>query len=154
MDLASGRPKVVVDDLPFYPARMAATSAGDVMVCGFAPRRQLVEFVLREPEFLRRMMADVPQEYWMAPAMRSGADHWEPLQSGQIRQHGTLKPWAPSRSYGLVATMDLSGRFKQSVHCRAGGVRHGTTSAIECGTKMVVTAKGGGMVLMADTEHA
>lgn len=154
VDISKQHLRVVVDDLPFYPARLAPTSAGNVLVCGFAPRRQLVEFVLREDQFLRRMLAEVPEQYWMAPALNSGTDCWEPLQGGQIRHHGVLKPWGPTRSYGLVATMDASGRFLASLHCRAGGVRHGTTSAIESGSRIVVTSKGGGVIVTAAIREA
>jgi hypothetical protein len=149
VDLSSEQPRVVVDDLPFYPARIASTSAGHVLVCGFAPRRQLVEFILREKQFLRRMMSEIPERHWMAPALSSGSDYWEPLQGGEIRQHGILKPWSPTKSYGLVATMDVAGRFLRSLHCRAGGLRHGITSAIESGSQIIITSKGGGMVLAA-----
>lgn len=154
VDISRGAPRVVVDDLPFYPARLATTSTGDVLVCGFAPRRQLVEFVLREREFLRRMMSEIPEQHWMAPALGSGTDYWEPLQQGQIRHHGVLKRWSPTKSYGLVATMDPSGRFLSSSHCRAGGARHGITSAIESGSRIVMTSKGGGVVLAMPAREA
>jgi hypothetical protein len=154
VDISSEPPRVVVDDLPFYPARIAATSAGEVLVCGFAPRRQLFEFILQEKQFLRRMMSDIPEQYWMAPALSSGTDYWEPLQRGQIREHGILKPWSPTKSYGLLATMDIAGRFLKSIHCRAGGLRHGITSAIESGSQIIMTSKGGGMVLAAQAREA
>jgi len=154
IDISTRQPRVIINDLPFYPSRLAATSAGDVLVCGFAPRRQLVEFVRREPQFLRRMMLEVPEKHWIAPALNSGADCWEPLQGGQVRQQGVMKPWSPTMSYGLVATMDVSGQFRTSMHCRAGGVRHGITSAIECGGRVVLTSKGGGVVLACQTHGA
>lgn len=154
IDISTEPPRVVVDDLPFYPARIETTSTGDVLVCGFAPRRQLVEFILRENQFLRRMMSDIPERFWMAPSLSSGMDYWEPLQGGQIRHHGILKPWSPTKSYGLVATMDVSGRFLRSMHCRAGGLRHGITSAIESGSKIILTSKGGGMVLAVQVGEA
>ena len=147
LDISSGQPRVVADDLPFYPARITTTASGDVLVCGFAPRRQIVEFILREKKFLERMISDIPERYWMAPALSSGGDYWEPLQRGQVRHHGVLKPWSPTKSYGLVATMDTEGRFLSSIHCRAGGFRHGITSAIEYGSQIIMTSKGGGTVL-------
>ena len=154
VDISNGQRRIVVDDLPFYPARLTMTSGGDVLVCGFAPRRQLVEFILREHQFVQRMMSDIPEQYWMAPALSSGMDYWEPLQQGQIRHHGILKRWSPTRSYGLVATMDVSGRFLRSIHCRAGGDRHGITSAIESGSQIIMTSKGGGVVLAAQAQEA
>jgi hypothetical protein len=151
IDISKSGSAVVIDDLPFYPARLSTTLAGKVLVCGFAPRRQLVEFILSEDQFLRRMLSEVPEQYWMAPALNSGTDCWEPLQGGQIRQHGVMKPWAPTRSYGLVATMDVAGRFVASFHCRAGGIRHGTTSAIENGSRIVVASKGGDVIVAVPT---
>lgn len=148
------RQRVVVDDLPFYPARISATAAGELLVCGFAPRRQLFEFILRERSFLQRMMSDIPEQYWMAPALSSGRNCWEPLQQGQIRHHGIMKPWSPTKSYGLLATMDVTGRFLRSIHCRAGGVRHGITSAIELGSRIIMTSKGGGVLLAAPGREA
>lgn len=147
VDISKGKPRVVVDDLPFYPSRLAATAAAELLVCGFAPRRQLVEFVRREPEFLRRMMREVPERLWIAPALSCGRDCQEPLQGGRVRQQGVVKPWSPSMSYGLVATMEASGQFQASMHCRAGGSRHGITSAIEYDGRQLVTSKGGGVVL-------
>jgi hypothetical protein len=147
LDLSAKQAQVVVDDLPFYPARLSLTSLSEVLVCGFAPRFQLFEFILRKGEFLRRMTSEVPERYWMAPALSSGGDYWEPTQRGQIRQDGTQNPWSPTRSYGLLATMDLTGRFLRSGHSRAGGIRHGITSALECGSQILMSSKGGGLIL-------
>lgn len=153
LDLTGPNVGVVVDDLPFYPARLVDTHDHDLLLCGFAPRRQLVEFILHEREFLRRMMAEVPERYWMAPALSSGKDFLEPLQGGQIRHHGILKSWSPTKSYGLLTRMDYTGRFLQSFHCRAGGSRHGITSAVDLGASVLTTAKGGGLLLsIADQE--
>ena len=46
---------------------------------------------------------------------------------------GIHKPWAPSRSYGLVVRLDAAMRPVASFHSRANGHRHGVTSAIEVG---------------------
>lgn len=152
VDISPDVKRIVVDDLPFYPARLSSASDGDVIVCGFAPRRQLVEFVLREKKFRDRMMADVPEPYWMSPALSSGKDCWEPLQDGEVLRHGVLKSWAPTRSYGLVATMHTSGRFVRSYHSRAGGKWHGTTSAVAMGSGLFVTAKGSGALLKVERD--
>lgn len=150
IELSSGEKRVLVDDLPFYPARLSMAPDGNVVLAGFAPRCQLVEFVLREKRLRSRMIAEIPEPYWMSPALSSGQDCWEPLQEGQVRRHGVLKPWAPTRSYGLVATMHPSGRFVESYHCRAGGRWHGTTSAVAVDSSMFVTAKGGGGLLRVE----
>jgi hypothetical protein len=144
--VSASQTTVIADDLPFYPARLAATTTGDdVLVCGFAPRRQIVEFVLREPSFLQRMLTTIDERHWIAPSLLSGLDG-QPALLGAIWQ-GTSKPWAPSLSYGLVATMDRSGRFLASRHSRASGRRHGTTSAVAIGADVLVSAKGGHMII-------
>lgn len=142
--------EIVIDDLPFYPSRLSAGPAGTIVVCGFAPRRQLVELVLRETRLRQRMLAEIPERYWMAPGLNSGLDEKEPFQSGQVRRHGAPNPGAPTRSYGLVAFLNPSGGFERSLHSRAAGDRHGTTSAIVVGSSVLVTAKGGGVLLKAD----
>lgn len=154
VSISSTQVRTIVDDLPFYPGRISATSAGEVLVCGFAPRRQLFEFILRERKFLQRMMSDIPEKYWMAPALSGATNCWAPLQQGQIRHHGILKPWSPTKSYGLLATMDMEGRFVRSIHCRAGGNRHGITSAVELGSRVIMTSKGGGMILSSQGREA
>lgn len=150
VDVSSEAGEIVADDLPFYPARLSGGRRGSIVVCGFAPRRQLVELVLRETRLRKRMLAEVPERYWMAPCLSSGSDCREPLQEGQVRRHGGHRPWAPTRSYGLVAGMDASGRFEWSLHGRAGSHRHGTTSAIVVGSNLLVTAKGGGLLLKSE----
>ncbi len=143
---AGGVPRVLLDNLPAYPGRLAP-AAGGLWLCCFAPRSQLIEFVLREPAFRRRMMAEVPPDCWVAPALRSGQSFREPLQGGAVRQLGVLKPWAPTRSYGLVVRLDADFRPRQSLHSRADGTRHGITSALETGGRLIVTARGGDAVL-------
>ncbi|PWU70756.1 hypothetical protein DK867_23085 [Ochrobactrum sp. POC9] len=147
---ADGRVTVLVDELPTYPARLSRASNGDVLLAGFAPRRQLVEFILREPAYKRRMMSEVPKDYWMAPALKSGRDFREPLQGGAIRHLGIMKPWAPTKSYGLVIVMDKDFNFKASLHSRMGGKRHGVTSCVEHAGRLLSCSKGGDVVLASE----
>lgn len=147
---ADGRVTVLVDELPTYPARLSRTSNGDILLAGFAPRRQLVEFILREPAYKRRMMSEVPEAYWMAPALKSGRDFREPLQGGAIRHLGIMKPWAPTKSYGLVIVMDKDFNFKVSLHSRMGGKRHGVTSCVEYAGRLFSSSKGGDVVLQSE----
>ena len=49
--------------------RRATAATGSAL---FAPRSQLVEFVLREPAYRQRMMAEVTAAFWVAPTLRSG----------------------------------------------------------------------------------
>ena len=61
------RPLVLHGDLPAYPGRIAPAADGYWLAL-FAAARQLVEFVLREPAYRKRMMAEVPQPFWVAPS--------------------------------------------------------------------------------------
>lgn len=137
----------VIEDLPGYPARISRTERGSYWLSVFAPRSQLIEFVLREPAYRKEMMAKVDKEFWIAPALRSGYSFREPMQGGALKQMGILKPWAPTRSYGLVIELSRDFVPLRSFHSRAGGKRHGITSAVEAGGKLWATSKGGDEVI-------
>ena len=119
----------VLTALPGYPGRLSPRAQGGAWLSLFAPRNQLVEFVRRERTYRRAMMAEVPKEFWVAPALSSGASFSEPMQGGALIQMGILKPWAPTRSYGLVVALDDHHTPVASFHSRTGGTRHGLTSA-------------------------
>ena len=145
--------QAVVDDLPGYPGRLTP-AAGGAWLCVFAPRTQIVEFVLREPAYRRRMMAEIEEAFWIAPALNSGRSFMEPLQGGGVKHMATLNPWAPTRSYGLVARLDASLAPVASWHSRAGGAFHGVTSAAEHDGALLVSAKGGGAIVALDPADA
>lgn len=140
------QPKVLLDNLPAYPGRLQADK-GDVWLSCFAPRSQLIEFVLREATFRKRMLNEVEPEFWVAPAMRSGRSFREPLQGGAVKQLGVLKPWAPTRSYGLLVRLDGALQPRSSYHSRADGSRHGITSALATADGLLVTSRGGDALL-------
>ncbi|MFZ5526522.1 MAG: strictosidine synthase [Pseudomonadota bacterium] len=142
-----GASAVLVADLPGYPGRLSPSWDGGYWLCVFAPRSQLVEFVLREPKYLSRMMSEVPESYWVAPSLASGRDFREPLQGGAIKSMGILKPWAPTRSYGLVVKLDRSYLPVDSMHSRADGRRHGVTSALEWRGELYVASRGGDQIV-------
>ena len=153
VDLAgSKRVTPVLTALPGYPARLSSRAKGGAWLSFFAPRNQLVEFVRREPQFRRDMMAEMPPEFWIAPALASGASFAEPMQGGALKQMGILKPWAPTRSYGLVVALNKDYSPSASYHSRAGGRRHGLTSAVERSGKLIVASKGGGELVSIDIE--
>jgi hypothetical protein len=113
----------------------------------FSVRNQLVEFILREKEYRRRMIAEVPEPFWMAPALASLGKFEEPLQGSGLKQMGILKPWAATRSYGLVVRCDAAMQPMFSYHSRADGVIHGITSVCEDRADLLVAAKGPGVLV-------
>ncbi|MDO6963386.1 WD40 repeat domain-containing protein [Rhizobium alvei] len=137
--------------LPGYPSRIVPAKGGGYWLSIFAPRNQLVEFTLAEKEYLQRMLATVPEEFWVAPKLRSGGDFREVLQGGGVKQMGVLKPWAPSLSYGLVVRLDQDLRPRSSLHSRANGRVHGITSVATADLggepHLWIGAKGDGVVL-------
>lgn len=144
--VVGGKPSVLIDNLPAYPGRIGTGSDG-IWLCCFAPRSQLLEFVLREKAYRNRMMTEVAPEFWVAPALRSGKSFQEPLQGGAVKQLGVLKPWAPTRSYGLVVRLDEGFLPRQSLHSRADGSHHGITSSLRLQDRLVLTSRGGDAVL-------
>ncbi|PRX08781.1 UNVERIFIED_ORG: hypothetical protein BCL66_109114 [Martelella mediterranea] len=146
-----GKKQTIVSGLPAYPGRLTHVG-GKIWLCLFAPRRQLVEFVLREKEFRTTMMREIPQDLWMAPALRSGESFREPLQGGAVKQLGVLKAWAPTRSYGLLVRFAENFTPEASYHSRADGRRHGITSVIADADRVFVTSKGGDAVLALSTD--
>lgn len=138
--------KVVLDDLPAYPSRLCVHPGG-YWLCLFAPRNQLIEFVLRERGYCTRMLKEVPPALWIAPSLHSNVSMHEPMQGGALRQLGILKPWAPTRSYGLVVELDRNLHMTNSLHSRADGKRHGITSAAVVGDSLWLTSYGGDAIL-------
>jgi hypothetical protein len=142
----SGRAEPVLEGLPAYPCRMSRSANGVVWLALFAPRSQLVEFVLSEDSYRRRMIDEIDPDFWVAPCLRSGASPLEPIQQGGVKQLGVMKPWSPTRSYGLIARLDGAYRPTFSYHSRSNGRRHGVTSCLESGGRVYFIAKGDGIV--------
>lgn len=138
----NGTSKIVLAHLPVYPSRLAPAAGGGYWLTAFTARTQLVEFVLREPAYRRRMLAEIEPEYWVVPRLRSGNSFKEPLQGAHIKTMGVMKPWAPPRSYGLVIRLGADGAPRYSLHSRADGVNHGIVSAVEFGEHLIMVAKG------------
>lgn len=140
-------PVPVLADLPAYPGRMCPAAEGGYWLAAFAVRSQLQEFVLHEHRYRRMMMAEVDPDFWIAPALSSGHSFKEPLQAGGVIRLGIHKPWAPTRSYGLVIRLDSEFAPVASAHSRAGGCHHGVTSIAETGRELLVAATGAGKLL-------
>jgi len=143
---AGGRNEPVLENLPAYPSRLSRGADGSVWLALFAPRSQLVEFVLSEDRYRRRMMSEIDADYWIAPCLRSGNSPLEPTQQGGVKQLGVMKPWAPTRSYGLIACLDNAYRPTSSLHSRTNGRRHGVTSCLASDGRLFFAAKGDGLV--------
>jgi hypothetical protein len=140
-------PDPILSKLPGYPARLSPSADGGAWLAMFAPRNRLIEFTLLEDSYREQMMREVPREYWIAPALASGASFLEPLQCGGVRTMGVHKPWSPTRSYGLVVKLDAAMRPVSSYHSRANGRRHGVTSVAEMGGRIFAASKGGNAIL-------
>lgn len=145
----------LIERLPAYPSRLVPSSKGGAWVTCFAVRTQLVEFVLRETEFRRRMVEEIDPEYWVSPSLRSGVSFMEPMQAAHLKTMGVVKPWAPPKSYGLVIRIDEQGVVRSSLHSRFDGVHHGITAAAECAEHLYLLSKGSRSVirlLLSDCE--
>lgn len=145
---ASGKdaPQILYSDLPAYPGRISPAKEG-YWLSAFAPRCQLVELVLREPGYRKRMVAEVARPYWIAPKLRAGRSFYEPLQGGGVKQLGLLKPWAPTMSAGLCIRLDIGFQPILSLHSRADGATHGVTSTTEYRGDVYAAARGEGVVV-------
>jgi sugar lactone lactonase YvrE len=136
------RGRAVTDSLPGYPSRIAPAAGGGFWLTCFVLRTQLVEFVLREHAYRKRMLAEIEPQHWIAPALNSGNTFLEPMQGAQLKMMGVVKPWAPPRSYGLVIRLTEEGLVRYSLHSRFDGKHHGVVSAVECGGDLFMLAKG------------
>jgi len=149
---ADGRkPHVVADNLVGYPSRLAADGQGGWWLSLLALRTQLVEFVLREDRFREAMIAQIRPEEWIAPRLSPEETALQPQQLGALRNHGIRKPWAPPKSYGLVARLDAGFAATASLHSRSNGTRHGITGLAPTAGALIVASKGSDSILKLPT---
>jgi hypothetical protein len=138
-----GASRVIVRNFAGYPARLTVDPrTGGAWMAFFGMRTQLVEFVLREREFCDAMMQRVPRDLWISPSLEGRFDYREPTQIGRIKKLGIQKPWAPPRSYGLVAQLDAHGEPVNSWHSRVDGRVHGVTAVARVGERVLAVSKG------------
>ena len=152
MPIAGGGVTEVLGRLPAYPARIVAAPGGYVLAL-FAPLNRLVEFVLQEPQYRADMMREIDSRYWIAPTLSPPDSFLEPLQNGGVRSMGVHKPWSPTRSYGLVATLDSRMQPVTSYHSRANGRFHGVTSAIALDGTILAASKGGNHIIKVQADE-
>jgi hypothetical protein len=144
---ALGPRETIAANMAGYPARLHPDGHGGLLLGMFARRTHLIEFVLKEDDFREEMMATMPPDYWVAPALTGGSDCLEPMQIGSVKALGIQKPWAPPRSYGLLVHLDAEGEASDSLHSRAGGRFHGITAACATPSGIVIAARGAGRLL-------
>ncbi len=142
-----GAGPALLDNLPVYPSRLCPAAGGGFWLTAFTGRTQLVEFVLRENAYRRRMMQEIDPEFWVAPRLNSGNSFREPMQGAHLKTMGVVKPWAPPRSYGLVIRLSAGCAPRYSLHSRVDGRNHGVVAAAEVGDALYVLAKGAGRLL-------
>ncbi|MGO9625608.1 MAG: strictosidine synthase, partial [Steroidobacteraceae bacterium] len=145
---AIATPQIVIPNMPGYPSRLGRGADGGFWLSLFGVRTLLIEFVLRDDDFREDMMRTISPAYWIAPALTTSGDCLEPMQTGGIKALGIQKPWAPPRSYGLVARFDAHGEAEETLHSRVGGRYHGITAAVETAQGTVIVSKGSGRVLL------
>lgn len=145
--MAGGAPQPLLAKLPGYPGRISERRGQGFLLCLFAPRNRLIELVLQEDAYRMDMMAEIPRDYWVAPALASGKTFLEPLQCGGVRTMGIHKPWAPTRSYGLVVELAPDIEPIASHHSRSDGARHGIVSAVEWLGHITAASRGGDCLL-------
>ncbi|WFP65609.1 MULTISPECIES: hypothetical protein [unclassified Mesorhizobium] len=143
-------PRSLLGELPAYPARLAPSSDGSYWLALFAPRRQLTELVLTEADYRMEMMATIPPDAWIGPDFAESGNEEQPLQAGSVRQMGIIKPWAPSRSYGMVVRLDADLSPVASYHSRADGKMHGIASVVEMDGFLYAASRGAGTLLRLD----
>ncbi|MHC2251936.1 sugar lactone lactonase YvrE [Bradyrhizobium embrapense] len=139
---AGGDKRVIVKNYTGYPARLGCGPDGEVWMAFLALRTQLTEFVLRERAFCDEMMRTVPPELWIGPVLDGRLNPREPTQIGRIKKLGIQKPWAPPRSYGLVARLDTRGLAVETLHSRVDGRVHGITTVRPIGSRVLAVSKG------------
>ncbi len=83
--------------------------------------------------------------------LRAGLTFREPLQGAGVKHLGILKPWAPTRSFGLLVRLDDHCPPVDSLHSRANGRSHGVTSAVAHEGRLYVTAKSENVVTVFDS---
>ncbi|MPZ62172.1 MAG: hypothetical protein GEU93_12930 [Propionibacteriales bacterium] len=140
-DSLDGAARPMLTNLPLYPGRISLGDNG-WWVAGPYVRNRITALLLDEPELLGEMVATINPDEWFIPRLRSENPYTDPLQMGQLRTLGVVKPWAPPRSYGVAFRIDRGKRISESVHSRVDGKCHGITRVTAHGTQVIAAAQG------------
>jgi hypothetical protein len=146
LDALAGPGRPMLANLPAYPGRLRGDADGWWVAAPYV-RNRATELILDEPDLRADLLASVAQEDWLVPRLQPENPYRNPMQMGQLRVLGVLKPWAPPRSYGLVFQLGPGGRVRQSFHSRVDGIRHGVTG-VAVGAGRVVAAIHGARCLV------
>jgi hypothetical protein len=117
-------------------------------------RNRATELILGDDPIRNDMATNVEADLWLVPQLRSENVYRDPLQIGQQRVMGVIKPWAPPRSYGLAFRLDIEGRVIESVHSRPDGARKGVTAATPTADGVLVVCRGARVVVRIQEESA
>ena len=131
-----GARRYLVHNFAGYPGRITRGVSGDYWLAFFALRSQLIDFVLRERKFCRRMMAQVPPDLWVGPALSSKSNYLYPdsVRSGQdagcsetmgarsfLRPGCKVKrPWGAAGEFSQSCGRKRSRADKCAMHRRKG----------------------------------
>jgi hypothetical protein len=144
----------VFENLAGYPGRIREREGGGWWIAMPYLRNRATELVLGDDAMRADMLANVHPEVWLVPQLRSENVYRDPLQIGQQRVMGVIKPWAPPRSYGLAFRMDPDGRVVESVHSRPDGDRKGVTGVAPTKDGVYVSCRGARVVVKISEEQS
>lgn len=80
-----GPAQVLVKNFTGYPCRISSGAKGDFWLAFFGLRTQLMEFVLSEHAFRKRMLDTVSPDLWMGPRLGGSIDYREAMQLAASR---------------------------------------------------------------------
>ena len=149
---SGGSPQILLDNLPGYPGGLMADNDGWWLSL-FAPRSHIVEFVLEEDKFRNKMMEQIDPAFWISPSTDPREHHFQPVQVGALRTQNIKKPWAPARSFGLVAHLDSDFTPQYSYHSRSNGSRHGTSAMTIASDVLLVASQGANAILLPQVKQ-
>lgn len=141
-----GSVEPVLKNLPGYPGRLVRDGDRYWVTVPYM-RNRAVELMLRDEALRTDMLDTLPPDAWLIPRLGVRSEHRVPLQVGQIRVLGEIKPWAPPRTYGLALACTAKGLVTQSLHSRADGSVHGVTAAVVAGDQIILVSNGSGKVV-------
>jgi hypothetical protein len=145
---ADGRAgRTVLVNLPGYPGRIATAQDGTWWAAMPYLRSRATELMFEFPSMVTEMVTTTEVDSWLVPRLRIEVPRRAPLQVGELSVLGKIKPWAPTRTYGLAFRFAGSGQIIESAHSRADGHRHGATGVAAQDGRVVVAVRGAGCVV-------